>query len=122
MKPDTNGNISLDALKGFVLNSCKDAMVNKQLAKRDIEGFLSAFIYNAYGTTDAKQVVPLIFTDENYVSKKLNNRVRANPPPDDINGDLDLYEVSDTQIHSTNVKKVMQDIENKVFRGHLRLH
>jgi hypothetical protein len=56
-------------------------MINKKLQKRDIEGFLSAFIYNAYGATNIGNVAPLVFTDDNYVSKKLNNRVRGNPPP-----------------------------------------
>lgn len=49
-------------------------MVSKKVTKSDVEGFLSAFIYNAYGATNANNVAPLIFTDENYVAKKLNNR------------------------------------------------
>lgn len=51
--PDANGNISVDALKHFVLTQCKDAIVSQKLAKKDIESFLSAFIYNAYGSTNA---------------------------------------------------------------------
>ena len=68
-------------------------MINKRLTKRDIEGFLSAFIYNNYGATNFNQIAPLVFTDDNVVAKTLNHRVRANPPPVDANGELDLYEV-----------------------------
>jgi len=44
-------------------------MINKKLQKRDVEAFLSSFIYNAYGSTNVSTVAPLIFTDDNYVSK-----------------------------------------------------
>jgi hypothetical protein len=68
-------------------------MMNKRINKRDIEGFLSAFIYNAYGSTNIDKIASLVFTEENYVAKKLNNRVRANPPPPEVNGDLDQLDV-----------------------------
>ena len=95
MKADKNGNVSVEQLKQFVLTHCKDEMVTKKLTKRDIEGFLSAFIYNAYGSTNVETIAPLVFTEENYVAKRLNHRNRANPPPPEVNGDLDLYEVNE---------------------------
>lgn len=115
MKPDKNGNVSVDQLKDFVLAHCKDEMISKKLNKKDVEGFLSAFIYNAYGSTNADSIAPLVFTEENYVAKKLNNRTRGNPPPPDVNGDLDLYEVNDDEIHNHRVKEVLQNLEEKVF-------
>jgi hypothetical protein len=63
-------------------------MISKKLNKRDIEGFLSAFIYNAYGTTDINKIAELVFTDDNFVAKKLNHRVRGNPPPPEVNGEI----------------------------------
>jgi len=60
----------------------KDDMVNKRLNKRDIEGFLSSFVYNAYGSTNINQIANMVFSDEN-IGNKLNNRVRGNPPPED---------------------------------------
>jgi hypothetical protein len=88
-KPDANGNISVDALKNFVLTHCKDAMVEQKLLKRDIESFLSSFVYNTYGSTNASNIAPLVFTDENFLANKMNHRVRGNPPPVEANGDLD---------------------------------
>lgn len=94
-------------MKNFVVAHCKNELVTKKLHKKDVEGFLSAFIYNAYGTTDSSNIASLVFTDENYVAKKLNGRVRANPPPPEVNGDLDLYDITEEDIHSHGVRQVM---------------
>jgi hypothetical protein len=96
--------------------------MQKKLSKADIEGFLSAMIYNAYGSTNASTIAPLIFTDENYVNKKLSTRQRPNPPPADVNADMDLYEVSDETIHNSRVKNVMRQIEEKVFLGPVKMY
>ena len=90
--PDKNENISVDDLKTFVINTCKDQIVHKHMTKKDVEAFLSAFIYNAYGATNVQSVSKLVFTDENYVAKKLSRKVRANPPPDEVNGDIAMVE------------------------------
>jgi hypothetical protein len=105
-----------------VIDSCRDELMQKRLSKGDIEGFLSAMIYNAYGSTNAQAIAPLIFTDENYVAKKLSTRQRPNPPPADINADMDLYEVSDETIHNSRVKNVMKQIEEKVFLGPVKMY
>ena len=70
-------------------------MMTKKLCKADIEGFLSSFIYNTYGSTNVATIAPLIFTDDNYVAKKLNHRTRGNPPPPEVNGDIDQQEITD---------------------------
>ena len=121
LKPDKNGNVSVDQMKEFVIAHCKNEMIQKKISKKDIEGFLSAFIYNAYGGTNANNIAPLVFTDENYVAKKLNNRARANPPPADVNGDLDLYEVNEDSIHNHRVKEVLKNLEEKVFQGPVKI-
>ena len=107
LNADKNGNVSVDQFKNFVLEHCKDEMKNKKVTKRDIEGFLSAFIYNAYGSTNINSIADLVFTKENYVAKKLNNRVRANPPPPEVNGDLDLYDIKDHEIHTEKVHSIL---------------
>jgi len=121
LKADKNGNVSLDQLKHFLVAHCTQEMVQKKITKSDIEGFLSAFVYNAYGFTSAGAIAPLVFTDENYVAKRLNHRTRANPPPEDVNGDL--YEVlqGDLQL-SFKVKQVLQNLEEKVFAGPVKIY
>lgn len=49
---DKNGNVSVDQLRDFILDVVENDMVNRKVLKRDIEGFLSAFSYNAYGSTN----------------------------------------------------------------------
>jgi hypothetical protein len=104
---DKNGNVQIDQLKQFLLAQCREEMANKRLNKKDIEGFLSSFVYNTYGSTNAGTIGNVIFTDENYIGTKLNHRARANPPPPEVNGDLDLYEVNEESIHNFRVKEVL---------------
>ena len=92
-------------------------MITKKLNKKDIESFLSSFIYNAYGATNANQIANLVFTEDNYVAKTLSSKIRANPPPPEVNGDLDLYEINEDGIHNYRVKDVLQKLEEKIFIG-----
>jgi hypothetical protein len=81
--------------------------MKKHLTKKDIEGFLSSFIYNIYGATSVNTISSLVFTDENYVNKKLNHRTRANPPPPELNGDLQTQEINNDHIHNHRVKEIL---------------
>ncbi len=121
MTCDTNGNVSIDQLKQFVLETMKDDMANKRVTKKDIEGFLSSFIYNNYGATNVDQIPSLIYT-ENYIENKLNSRVRANPPPIDAQGDFDLYYLDDNELHCKRTKDLMSQIEQKVFDGPVKMY
>lgn len=96
-------------------------MINKRITKRDVEGFLSAFIYNAYGATNVNSIAPLVFTDDNYVATKLNNRTRGNPPPPDVNGELEQIEVKEDEIHNHRVKDVLKNLEERVFQGPVKI-
>ena len=62
VKFDKNGNVSVDDLRDFVLKIIETPMINKKIVKRDVEGFLSAFSYNAYGTTNIDAISELIYT------------------------------------------------------------
>ena len=129
---DKNENVSVDDLKNFVLTSCKDQIIHKHIAKKDIEAFLSAFVYNAYGATNVDSVAKMVFTEENYVAKKLSRKTRPNPPPDEVNADMlrslsaerDSETVTSKTIFTSPVdyKKaaaVLKEIEEKVYCGGL---
>jgi len=103
MKADKNGNTSVEDIKNFVLTTLKDDIMAKRLSKRDIEGFLSSFIYNTYGETDREKIVNHIFTRDNIGDSKLNHRVRGNPPPVDTMGEFDLYDIKDEDIHNKRI-------------------
>jgi uncharacterized protein YdcH (DUF465 family) len=130
-EPDKNGNVSVDELKDWLLKACKEQMVQRNINKKDVEAFLSAFNYNAYGATNVEKVAKLVFTNDNYVSKELARKLRANPPPDAVNVemlesirsvDIDETENNNTLQQPIDYKKaaaVLKEIENKVFVGGL---
>jgi Ca2+-binding EF-hand superfamily protein len=146
---DKNNNISVDKLKNFVLDSCKDQIIHRKISKKDVEAFLSAFNYNTYGATNIDSVSKLVFTNENYVAQKLSRKTRPNPPPDEVNAEL-LHsldydeEVTSINIGATEIEPpppkvhtksifsapvdfqkasvVLREIEDKVYCGGLPRH
>ena len=91
--PDENGNVSVDQLRDFVLNVCETDLLSRRLIKRDVEGFLSAFNYNTYGSTSINDIPTLIFTTDDQIPIKLAERKRANPPPTEVNQDFEVKDV-----------------------------
>jgi hypothetical protein len=64
------------------VESCREDLIARKVSKQEIEGFLSAFVFNKHGSTDINSVAPLVYeTDPNKLSLTVSNRVRANPPP-----------------------------------------
>lgn len=54
--------MSVDQLRDFVLSMVETDMINQHITKREVEGFLSAFHYNAYGSTNVNEISKLIYT------------------------------------------------------------
>jgi Ca2+-binding EF-hand superfamily protein len=89
VQTDANNNLNVDDFKAFVVDSCREELIERKIDKKDIEGFLSAFTFNNHGATDVEKVAPLVFeTDVNKVATNLTTRVRANPPPALANEEL----------------------------------
>jgi hypothetical protein len=116
---DANNNLSLDDFKAFVVESCREELIARRVSKGDIEGFLSAFIYNVHGATDINSVAPIIYeSDPNKLSTTLTTRVRANPPPVIANEDLGTTVTSRTNVDNDCAKRLrslLVEIENKAF-------
>lgn len=100
VKPDKHGNISVDQLKDFILHECEDDIMNRRVTKRDIEGFLSAFNYNMYGSTNQSDATNLIFTQDNEIQKKLACRVRPNAPPEELEGGIKPKDIDVKDVHN----------------------
>ena len=90
-------------------------MIDKKINKRDIEGFLSAFSYNAYGATNVKTISELIFTRDDLITEKLAERKWANPPPSDCNKDYQLEGIEEKSCHNPRIRDILTQIEDKVF-------
>jgi len=88
---EKNGNINVDQFKDFLQASLSQEIKDRRISKKDLEGFLSAFVYNKYGATSIEKIAPLVFEkDANTLSLKLATQVRANPPPEFVNEELGL--------------------------------
>ena len=84
MTADTNGNVSVDQLREFVLKLCEQDLIDRSLSKKDVEGFLSAFNYNNYGATNINDISSLVFIRDDLIPDKLAERKRPNAPPSEI--------------------------------------
>lgn len=100
---DKNGNVTVDQLRDFVLSMVETDMINQSISKREVEGFLSAFHYNAYGSTNIDEISKLIYTRDDQISNKLAERKWANPPPEDVNKEIPV-ELKDSDLHNERIK------------------
>lgn len=96
-------------------------MVNQKITKKDVEGFLSAFSYNTYGSTNINSIAKLIYTRDDLIPDKLAERKWANPPPADINKDIPYDSVKTEDIHNKRIRSLINDIEDKVFVGKTKM-
>lgn len=62
VKADENKNVTVDQLKDFVLSMIENDMIHQRITKKDVEGFLSAFNYNTYGSTNIDSIAKMVFT------------------------------------------------------------
>lgn len=120
---DANGNVTVDQLRDFVLGLVEDDMVNQRVAKRDVEGFLSAFGYNAYGATNIDGISQLVYSRDDDIPNKLALRQRANPPPVEVNKDFpSSKDIKTEECHNDRIKGILAEIEEKVFQGKTKMY
>ena len=68
-------------------------MIEGKILKKDVEGFMSAFNYNQYGSTNVNDVSALIQTRDDEIPFKLAQKKRPNAPPVELNKNLDTSNV-----------------------------
>lgn len=95
--------------------------MNRRIMKKDIEGFLSAFNYNMYGSTNQSDATNLIFTQDNEIQKKLACRIRPNAPPEELEGALKPAAIDAKDVHNPHIKKLVNTMADKVFDGKVKL-
>lgn len=121
VQADANGNVSVDHLRDFILELCEKDLIDRRIYKKDVEGFLSAFNYNCYGATNIDEIAGLIYTRDDLIPNRLAERKRANPPPSDLNNNIDVSTVQEADMHNMRVKSLMNQMEDKVFNGKVKL-
>ena len=121
---DPNGNLSVEEFKNFLLSTCSTELYDRKLSKVDLEGFLSAFVYNTHGGTDVSKVGSLVFEeDPTKLNLKLSIRTRPPVPPTFVNDDLASTQPLDFK-DGTNAKRLrdlLSEIEDKSFAGKPKL-
>lgn len=62
----------MDQFKDFLKENLQAEIMDRKISKADLEGFLSAFVYNKYGATNVEKVATLVFEkDANALSLKI---------------------------------------------------
>lgn len=97
-------------------------MLNQKITKRDFEGFLSGFSYNAYGATNINEISKIVFLRDDFINEKLAERKRANPPPTEVNKNIITEDLSEDNIHNHRIKDLFAQVEDKAFQGKTKLY
>ena len=124
--PDANGNLNVDDFKAFIVETCREDLIARNVTKQDIEGFMSAFVFNNHGATNVDKVAPLVYeTDPNKLATSITTRVRANPPPVLANEELGTTVKAIADCDNETQKRLrglLVQIENKVFDSKPRFY
>ena len=109
---EKNGNLTVDQFKDFLQDNLKDELTNNKVTKHDVQGFLSAFVYNKYGATNVEKIATLVFEkDSNTLSLKIANQVRANPPPAFVNEELGFVQPLDVNSDNSKARRVREILD-----------
>lgn len=105
LKIGKNGVIELHQLKQFVIDKLQEKKTLK-VTKKELEGFLSSYIYNNDGVTPIEEVSKNVFMEDTKASFELYQIKRPVAPIRDK-----YEEVKDLE----NIKKVLEKIEEKFY-------
>lgn len=101
-----NSVISLNQLKDYVVDKLQEKKTMK-ITKKELEGFLSSYIYNKDGVTPVEEVAKNIFMEDTKASFELHKYKRSVPPI------RPAHEFSANEVE--NVKKILKNIEDKFY-------
>ena len=105
-KRSKNDVISLDELKDFVVDKLLEKKTIK-ITKKELEGFLSSYIYNRDGVTPVEEVAKNIFMEDTKASFELHQIKRSVPPVREP-GEL-------LQESCPRIKQLLEKIEEKFY-------
>jgi len=117
LNADINGNIKSKDFENYLLNICKEELKKRELSRRDLEGFLSAFVYSVHKTTDINAIAPLVFSDVTQISAKVHSLQRALPPPMSIIQSQDVKSASELSepVSQIRIREVIIELQEKSF-------
>jgi Ca2+-binding EF-hand superfamily protein len=114
---DKNGTIDLNEFKSLILTTFKNEIETSVVGKKDIEAFLSNFVYNKYGHTAIDEVAPRVFASAEEFNRIIDHFKRPKPPPSKVNGNLEDANPGDIKdkFYQQRIKTLADKIVNKAL-------
>jgi hypothetical protein len=89
---DKNGTIDLNEFQSLIIDTFKDKIEDNTIGKKDVEAFMSNFVYNQYGYTGVYEVAPRVFATVEDQNKIIDHFRKPMPPPTKVNHGLENEE------------------------------
>lgn len=115
VKFDTYGNASQPDLEAYLIEACKDNLNKREIARKDIEGFLSSLVYNKYKMTDLRSLPQQVFSDDTKISKKIYSFERPMPPPASIAESIIKGNQSEEPVSNERMRSIIKELQHKSF-------
>lgn len=115
VKIEKRGTIDVNQLRDAIVEICDDELTEQKLVKRDIEAFLSSYLFNQHGHTKYNDIVPKIYKTHLDHAKV----VRAQPPPELSN--IDVAHIGET-VDKRGVKKLCEKLVEKLITTERKSH
>lgn len=99
------------------MNTFKNEIETSVVGKKDIEAFLSNFVYNKYGHTSIDEVAPRVFATAEEYNRIIDHFRRPKPPPSKVNNQLDSTQPGDIKdkFYQQRIKTLADKIVNKAL-------
>jgi Ca2+-binding EF-hand superfamily protein len=116
---DKNGIIDLNEFQNLIIGSFQEEIENNDVGRKDIEAFLSNFVYNKYGYTAVDEVAPRVFASAEDYNRIIDHFKKPKPPPSKVNDGLiqeDTGNVID-KFYQQRVKNLADKIVTKALNA-----
>ena len=106
---DKNGTIDLNEFQNLIITTLKDEIENNSIGKKDIECFLSNFVYNKYGHTGVNDIAPKIFSTAEEYNRIISHFKKPQPPPSKVNYGLEKASEKGDDVFKHQKVKILAD-------------
>jgi len=117
VKFDTYGNVSAEELESFFGDVCKDNLNKREIARKDLEGFLSSLTYNRYKMTNLNVIPQHVFSDDTQISKKIYALERPMPPPASIAEKFIEKTEGKEPVTEERMRNLIKELQHKSFEN-----
>jgi hypothetical protein len=62
LDPERKRTVNADRIRDFIIESCPEEIQYRKIDKKDVEAFMSSFVYNKQGATKSRWISELVFS------------------------------------------------------------